>query len=291
MLAMRRKHACAAWAMAALLVLASAVLMTCADKVVRSRSAHSSIRIQTELAPSAIASLSIRLFRMTVSGPNMDTVRAFLHVTSTAGMLEGTAEIPYGIDRKLVIEADIVKCLQEAAICDTIPLFSGETTTDVVPGSPLDVDVQLTPVVPMMRLSPKYVSVALYESFEIDVVAYNIDSLNEIIGHFMRTDSNSYIIYFDSLVRPSDVNSSRTLASEYSWFYYWRDTSHTPILKHGNTGRLVRAFLTISDVGVGAQVQSGLRSLSISLASMYKLNGDSIPVSSIYIDDALIDVH
>lgn len=292
MLAMKQRHRYAAWSMAALLVLASATLMTCADKVVNSRSGQSSIRIQTKLAPSAIAALSIRLFRMTVSGPNMDTVRAFLRVTDTVGTLEGTAEIPYGISRKFVIEADIVKCLQAAAICDTIPLFLGETTTDVSPGSGLDIDVQLAPVVPMLRISPKYVSVALNEPFEIDLVAYNIDSLAGIEGFITPPDTSSYYINFDSLVPSSEVNSSHYFSTEGGWFTYRLDSNQTPLLKRGNTGQLLRAFMRIEQpLAAASQAQSGPWLMSITIYSMLKQNGDSIAVPPVYLDDALIEVH
>lgn len=281
------------WAAITALVLSGLLMITCSEKIVNNRlTTGNNIRIETKLSPTTAAALSIQLFRLTVTGPGMDPVRVFLHPADNAGTLVGEAEIPYGISRKFVVEADQVTCYMVAPICDTVPLFQGETVTDVNPGVPLDLGILLVPVVPMIRLSPKFLKVTTNVPFEVDVWMYNIDSLAEISGTISAQDGVGGYYYYmltDTLIQPPDVNPSFNMSRDGNYFGYWQEVIQIPVLNHGNTGKLVRGIFTIiPDTGTAAV---DTLSLTVNINQMYKLNGDTIGVASIYNDNAMIELH
>ncbi len=283
----------AGWAVLTALISVSILLITCSEKIVNNRpGANGTIRIDTKLAPSTIASLSLQLFRLTVTGPGMEPVIVYLHPVGDAGTLVADTTIPYGISRTFTLEADYVRCLQSAFICDTIPLFKGETVSDVNPGVPLDLGILLTPVVPMIRISPKFTKVNTNIPFVVDVTMYNIDSLATISCSIQVQDKfGGYYNYFsfDVIVQAPGTDPAVTFSTEGNWFGYWQQPYQYPILEKGNTGKLARATLMLTpDTGTVAIDTVGL---SLSVYSMYKLNGDSVAATSVYYDNAILELH
>jgi hypothetical protein len=272
-------------------------VLACSEKIVGNRaSSPGNIRIETKLAPSEAAAIGISFYRITISGPDMTTIRDTLHLVDQTGTLVGSAAIPFGINRTFVIEAMLItrSAVGNLAFPDTIAVYRGEAVTDVVPGADLNLSVLLVPVVPMLRVAPRFVKATAGVSFEVSVQAYNIDSLAQISGSLEVQDVLGTFYYpVDSLIQPPDVDSSLQLSRDGNYFAYWQNQNGAPwvpVLRSGNSGTLVQAVMTIP-VDTTFQKLVDTLNLFLQINSMNKLNGDTISLSSVYMGDALVELH
>ncbi len=107
------------------------------------------------------------MFELTVTAPDMDTVRTNLEFDGE--YLSGDVTVPAGRDRVFTLIASDSKL--------EVITYRGRAVANVIPGEEVRVDIQLMPVVPMLRIAPRGQKAQPMEYFSVTVKAYNIPDL------------------------------------------------------------------------------------------------------------------
>lgn len=149
----------------ALTVVAAAVLLAllatgCGDKVV---GPEPGVRVHIPLGEKAGAA---ELFRVTVTGADMDTVVAQMQPQNDA--VEVVLNVPVGPSRRFVVEA--LDALREV-------MFRGETVVDVLPFADMQLAIDLRPMVPMLYFSPHFPTVRMGDEFILTLRAAKLPGL------------------------------------------------------------------------------------------------------------------
>ncbi len=232
----------------------------------------------------AQASQSISRMLVYVVLPERETDQLMVDsLTEKDGYFVGELAIPAGRDRRIIVEG-IGMGRQDIPIL----LYKGETVADVLPGIITRLSIDLYPVVPMVKLLPRYLEIPFAASFRLDLAVYNLNLLDSaVIGVFF--DSPSLAI--DSVVRNRSLGSS---VAEIDWF----DGSQGEITVYQTSplGTIVNSngFATLATIFVNnyqmpdTTVSVDTSFFQIFPVSLSKLGLDSIPVSSVYYESARI---
>ncbi len=156
-------------------LLFAAVFFTgCAEKIINGTSGINRAQVSFKIA-SPLASTLVGLVRLTVTGPGIlkPIVDTLDYVD---GYLVGQADIPSGRDRQFILE------VQESTTitAEGLILYRGATTVDILPNATANIFISLYPVVPMVRLTPRFLPVVLRSDFALGLKVYNLDSLSSI---------------------------------------------------------------------------------------------------------------
>ncbi|MFH1374513.1 MAG: leucine-rich repeat domain-containing protein [bacterium] len=216
-------------------------------------------------------------FELVVTGPGMDSI--FAELTLEGRYLVGEVDVPVGRDRKFEIFARDANGRE---------IYRGVIVKDVSPGDQVELIVNLYPVVPLIKLSPRFVQVPSDSSGSLDVRVYRLDSLFNIS---FKVYSSSYLVHLDSAVLGPDVDPNDFLLDQTSG-----DTgsySITPLEVHRLPIVDDSGYATLASIYYSTfypEMGSDTAVLTIEPTLMYKTNDDSIPVASVVADESLIQI-
>ncbi len=183
------------------MVLAAAFILNgCAEKIT-GEGQLVKIRAITEFdAPGKISDISE--FRVRIYLPNDEEPLEF-PLELVGSYLMGEITIPAGPERTFIVEA---------MDSDFIVMYSGEVTVDVFAGEDIILDIDLLPVVPMLKFTPRYFDILMGEEITVDVSIFNTPHLASLEFN-VYYGSQSGTIYLDSIMRGLDLNP----LAEVSW--------------------------------------------------------------------------
>jgi len=260
-------------------VLAILILSGCSQKGVNDDAAPSIALHMKVTEPALIEQVS--QFWLIVTGPGMDSIQTEL--TLSGGHLEGEVDVPAGRKRKFEVQArDQSNRL----------IYRGSTTVDVVPGETIDLTINLYPVVPLVKLSPRFQEVEANSLCSVDVKVFRI---RDLYGISFRIHYDGLLVYPDSAVLASDLDPNLiffeiidSIPQVYAITVSQIDQS-TPIVDRDGNASLARVFFTTD------REVSGLAQLTVEGTGLTRINStptaDSIFIAdSIFTDGSLIEV-
>jgi len=255
-------------------VLAILILSGCSQKGINDDAAPSIALHMKVTEPALIEQVS--QFWLIVTGPGMDTVRTEL--TLSGGHLEGEVDVPAGRKRKFEVQArDQSNRL----------IYRGSTTVDVEPGETIDLTINLYPVVPLIKLSPRFLQVPADTTFALDVKVFNIDSLYSIA---FRVYFPGDLLAADSAILGRNLDPSLyffDLTDLITGFYAITPLgSAPPIVDQNGNATLATIFFRSLYPEMGTDTAL----LTIEPMLLWKPGGDYIPLDSVYTDGSAIVV-
>lgn len=264
------------------LVLSITLITGCSEKIVApGRTGAVTISMKIDAAQ---ASQSISRMLVYVVLPERETDQLLVDsLTEKGGYFVGELAIPAGRDRRFIVEG-IGIGRQDIPIL----LYKGETIADVLPGIITRLSIDLYPVVPMVKLVPRYLKIPFKTTFWLDLAVYNLNLLDSaVIGVLFDYPS----LAVDSVVRNRSLGNS---VAEIDWF----DGSQGEITIYQTSplGTIVNSngFATLATIFVNNyQMPDTTASVDTSFFQIFpvtlsKLGLDSIPVSSVYYESARI---
>ena len=256
-------------------VLAILILSGCSQKAVNDNAAPS-IALHMKVTEPALIE-SVTEFLLIVTGPGMDSIKAELALSG--GHLEGEVDVPAGRKRKFEVQArDQSNRL----------IYRGSTTVDVEPGKRIDLTINLYPVVPLVKLSPRFQEVGPNSPCSVDVKVFRI---RDLYGISFRIHYDGLLVYPDSAVKAGGLGPDVIMLPPQndpdSYFYATGITQtdqESPIVDENGYATLARVFFTSN------REVSGTARLTVEVTELRKPNGDYISLDSVYIDGSLIEV-
>jgi len=255
-------------------VLAILTLSGCSQKGVNDDAAPS-IALHMKVTEPALIE-SVTQFLLIVSGPGMETIETELALSG--GHLEGEVDVPAGRKRKFEVRA-----LDESGRV----IYRGSATVDVVPGETIDLTINLYPVVPLVKLSPRFQEVNTNSPCSVDVKVFNIDSLYSIA---FRVYFPGYLLAADSAILGRNLDPNLflfDLTGQDTGFYAITPLGSAPPIvdQNGNA-----TLATIIFRSLYPEMGTDTALLTIEPTLLWKPGGDSIPVSSVFTDGSTIVV-
>lgn len=174
------------------LVVTMTLIAGCSEKIV-APGQTGAVTISMKI-DAAQASQSISRMLVYVVLPERETDQLMVDsLTEKDGYFVGELAIPAGRDRRIIVEG-IGMGRQDIPIL----LYKGETVADVLPGIITRLSIDLYPVVPMVKLVPRYLEIPFETTFRLDLVVYNLHLLDSAeFGVFYDISS----LHVDSVVR------------------------------------------------------------------------------------------
>ncbi|MEP0828825.1 MAG: hypothetical protein HRF51_09925 [bacterium] len=264
------------------LVLSLILISGCSDKIV-APGPIGAVTISMKIDATQ-ASQSISRMLVYVVLPERETDQLLVDsLIEKDGYFVGELAIPAGRDRRFIVEG-IGMGRQDVPVL----LYKGETVADVLPGIITRLSIDLYPVVPMVKLVPRYLEIPFATTFRLDLVVYNLYLLDSVvIGVFFDYPS----LAIDSVVRNRSLGGS---VAEIDWF----DGSQGEITIYQTSplGTIVNTagYATLASVFVNNYLMLDTTTFvdtsffQIFPVALSKLGLDSIPVSSVYFESAKI---
>ncbi|MEW6015554.1 MAG: hypothetical protein AB1690_09540 [Candidatus Zixiibacteriota bacterium] len=174
------------------LVLTLLLISGCSEKIV-APGPNGAVTISMKI-DAAQASQSISRMLVYVVLPERETDQLLVDsLIEKDGYFVGELAIPAGRDRRFIVEG-IGMGRQDVPVL----LYKGETVADVLPGIITRLSIDLYPVVPMVKLVPRYLEIPFETTFRLDLVVYNLNLLDSAeFGVFYDIGS----LHVDSVVR------------------------------------------------------------------------------------------
>jgi len=252
----------------------------CSERGTRSDNAATSVNMSLKVAsPDMVDAIS--QFMVTVTGEDIDPpIEAPLILTGR--YLEGVVLVPPGDDRNFKVEASDI----EGAV-----LYAGDTTVSVFAGEPLVLNINLYPVISLVRVSPRYQQVSPNSDFFVDVKAFNVPELYGITFRLHWTQIES-IVYPDSAgpLTPVGTDVLFTDRINPTLLYYEISLSNTdqltPLVDANGDAELVRVYFR----SFTPELLGSAAGLSVEVMQMTRLPADTIPLDSVKYDGSTVVV-
>ncbi|RKX26916.1 MAG: hypothetical protein DRP45_02285 [Candidatus Zixiibacteriota bacterium] len=273
---------------AVLVLSACALFLTagCSDRRLNnSKSANLKIAINTY--ESFAKSTAIDVFVVLVTDPaSGDTIAAgelLLHGAYLEGVIDN---LPANV---------LLKFTVQAIDRQSVVIYSGSVVTAIKADQLNLIQVQMRPVVPMMKLTPRhyeFVNLTQNVEFFVEARVFNIDSLYGTA--FRLTFEESYVWIDSAVVSPHLAEDSvifhhnfvDTIDVSYAVSITQTDVTKQLVDANGD-GTLARFYFTTTGGSVGAP--AGSSTIGLQVTGMSKTNHDSIPLSSVYTENCRLD--
>jgi hypothetical protein len=169
-------------------------LAGCSEKITNN-SADGNVKIRMSARISNIEmSQLINSFVLTVDAEDF-TAPVIVPLQLEGSFLVGEVTIPAGAYRHFLVQAlDALEAV----------IYQGEAYADVVYNETVDVDINLFPIVPLMKIVPRFGSIAMGTSFTADVYIYNVPNVRYISFDFAFA-TNDNLVYPDSIMEGVDL--------------------------------------------------------------------------------------
>ncbi len=196
------------------------------------------------------------------------------------GMLVGEMEVPAGD----------VHFTARAYDGQGVLLYEGETDVTVVPDKVTPVNISLAPVVSMIKLSPRYLTVEEYGTFAVTVRIFNIPHLNQVS---FRLHYNWDFVAPDSVVRNPDLGNEvilydTMLYSTSGWAMSFINTSDFDTLVNSSGDVTLATAYFQATPALAAQVRADTTAITISGLTMYDFDGEELIPELVYYDSSVV---
>jgi hypothetical protein len=242
------------------------------------------------LAPSAVA--AVDHFLLLVEGKDFGSI--VVPMAFDNGALQAQVNVPAGRARRFVVRG------LDAA--ETV-LYQGETMFDVFPRTKTSLEITLLPVVPLMNLTPHMLSLPMTTGFTLDLNVFRIDSLASV-SFDLDYSTVDNIVILDSIIIAPELDSiavveiATAVTGRTPGFQSLLATIHSlsPMVSMvnaaGNAHLATCYFSTIENTLFNADtafIRATPYFLKKAVPSLDQL--DTIPVSSIFIDGASVELY
>ncbi len=263
----------------------------CSKKIVSENDGNNvTISMSTKVSGLEISEL-VKYFVLTVEAEDFP-IPMIYPLTLEGSMLTGQLIVPVGINRIFTIRAydDLI---------DGTMIYQGVDTADVIYNSMVTVNIDIFPVVPLLKLIPKVLgervsSIAMGESFAVDIYGYNIPDVNSLSLDLSYLTNNYLIFLFDvALGTGLPVDSRVSYEGGNSSVYVWLDRPNLagPLVDAlGNAHLLTIYFSTHSDT----EAIFDTTSLKMTTITLDRGDGevlDPFPLDSLYLDQAIVELY
>ncbi|MCP4704769.1 MAG: hypothetical protein GY865_09180 [candidate division Zixibacteria bacterium] len=266
----------------------------CSKKIVNE---NSNVAISISTKASAIeASTLADLFILTVEAEDIP-VPLYFPLTLEGSFLVGEVIVPVGLNRQFTISGYKVPII-DIDLTGTL-IYQGVDTADVFYDRTVTVNIDIFPVVPLLKLIPKVLgervsSIAMGESFAVDIYGYNIPDVNSLSLDLSYLTNNYLIILFDvALGTGLPVDSRVSYEGGNASVYIWLDRPNLagPLVDElGNAHLLTVYFSTHSDT----EAIYDTTSLEMTTITLDRGDGevlDPFPLDSLYLDQAIVELY
>ncbi len=258
----------------AVLLVVIMVSAGCEKKIVNNDAdtAVVSVAIDTKLLTPGATS-AIDNYQLVVEGSDFGTIIETME--RDGGTLYATVAVPAGRDRRFSARA-----LQKNVI-----LYQGDKIIDVIAGAPITLDLVLSPMVPMLNITPHRQDYLMGDSFYVDVNVFNIDSL---AGISFIVSINYSPCYIDSAAlgeqySPDTVGMSYLIGYDTISIDLYSRNEVTPIVDaRGNAHLATVALFSYNDWGPDTATVV----MQVSANSLYSSGSSQFPLDSLYYDNA-----
>ncbi|MCP4550281.1 MAG: LamG domain-containing protein [bacterium] len=170
------------------------LLAACSEKITSSGDQGMELHVRSYVG----ASLDITQassFILTVSGAGISTPLTTV-LLQDAGLLVGSVTVPAGPNRLFIIEA-----FDDASVL----IYSGRTTVDVRGGDEIELNIDMMPEVPMIKLSPVHSETLQGDRLAMKIRGFNLPDISRIstILASQRLIGGGYIQYDDVVINPA----------------------------------------------------------------------------------------
>lgn len=257
---------------------------SCTEKIVDQRTGSPEIKMSLKLSSEELAS-SIDHYRVIISAADIDPAIVIdTGLSEKDGYPHGTINVPAGRNRILTVEAI---ASQEISINDMV-LYRGVDTVDIIPDSTLNLTIDLYPVPPCLKFTPRFVRTMLDSTISLDLKAFNIKNLNSIILNIPMY--NDFLPYFqvDSAVKGSGLGNGISFSTQIigNSFIISINQSNlqTPIVDENGNATLAKVFLK-------ASVEDTIPNTIYVPMVPSLMNGDAVnPSDTLFIDGCTVEI-
>jgi hypothetical protein len=219
-----------------------AITLGCSEKIVNQRG-DQRLAIGFKLASEEMAD-EIKYIVLTISAadiipPIVDTI-----VFNNQSAPIDTIVAPSGNSRTFTMEA-----YGDANSAEDIILYRGTLVADILPETEISLTIDMRPVVPCVKYSPRSTSAPDGSQLTLNIKAFNLTALNSI-ELLIPIMPGMYGLEIDSVARASDLpeNALFYATPVDNGFYIGINVDHTgttPIVDNQGNGVLAKVFLTV----------------------------------------------
>lgn len=273
-----------------LFVLNLITLSGCAERIVNENANNVTISMSTKASGLEMSSLA-QYFWLSVEAEDIP-VPIVSQLTLDGAVLNGEVIVPVGTNRHFIIYA------YDALLAGNL-IYQGDTYADVTSDSTITVYIDLFPVVPLMKVIPRInsdriSSVAMGESFEVDIYVYNIPEVRYISFDLGFLTNNNLLNLFDVLPGadlPADSRLSWEGGSTMVAVWLDRPNLGGPLVDAlGNAHLLTFYFSSHSDT------MDDLDTASLEINPIILDRGvgdvtDPFPLGDLYLESAIVELY
>jgi len=250
------------------------VITGCEKKIVNDASeAVVSVAIDAKtLTPGAIS--AIDNYQLLIEGSDFGSI--IVPMERDGGTIYATATVPAGRNRRFSARA-----LQKNII-----LYQGDQTIDIVAGAPITLDIVLSPVVPMLNITPHMQEFLMGDTFYVDINVFNVDSLSGVSLNFAINFSPCYI---DTVAKGEQYSDSVGMTTIYGF-----DTVTVELFSRNEVDPIVdaRGNAHLATVGIVSYndwlPDTATVVVTVSPNWLYSSSGGQFPLDSFFTDNAAI---
>jgi len=267
------------------LIILILVLFGCSEKIV-----HDETMVSVKICPDTDILFTLQMgqittYRLTVDAEDFEEP-IYTPLVLDGALLLGEVDIPAGPNRHFVAEA-----------LDTggTVIYGGDAYEDVEYNSTVQVNIDLLPVVPLMKVTPRYLSLEMEQPFSIDVSVFNIPELKSVEFDLVYITDNEPI-YLDSIVKGADLDLDDRFSYEgdYSSVRVWIDdaSGDEAIVDAQGDARLASFYFgTHSDVGTEIEADTAFMIIiPVELNRGSSDVPDLFPLDELYPDRGMVEL-
>lgn len=276
------------------------ILPGCSKKIVN-ENADSNVTILMSTKASGLEMSELaQVFVLTINAEDFP-IPLVIPLTLEGSFLVGQMIVPVGLNRIFTINAYELPIF-DVGLFGTL-IYQGTDTADVIFNSTFTVNIDMFPVVPLLKVIPRIVteteriridSLAMGESFVVDVYAYNVPDVNYISFDLSYATTNFLVYFFDEIRLGTTVPADSRVSYEggNSAITIWLDRPNfgDPLVDElGNAHLLTFYFSSHSDTN--ADFDTTL--IEITPIILERGSGDfsdPFPLDSLYLEPAMFEL-
>lgn len=251
----------------------------CAKKVVDSdRQNRVVIPINAKIS-AIMAASTFDHFLLTVEATDFEPITAPMEIQNTYLICE--VVVPVGHNRHFTIEA-----LDESGVA----IYRGDMYADVPPSGAIELNISMSPAVPIVEIVPHFQRTAMCDPFDVDIYVHSIPDLRSI--SFAVTYARRAPMYFNSITPDPYFDSAGSLGYESgdTMVYIYASKGEGAIDMVDASGNAHIATLHFESYDDwGADTATAI--LRTQISSMWNQAGDSISRDSVHPDMAQINLY
>lgn len=277
-----------------ILIIVTLLLTSCNNKVVTDDFPHNLALTAHITSPELVQ--YVDFFHLQVTGFDMEPIDVVQPYDSQSLSFE--LDIPAGARRTFILEAIETELLPDSIEVQKI-IYRGVITADITPDGLNNISIPMIPVVPLIKLTPIQSTQDAGQSFNLGLEIFNIPNLSNLTLELDYNSNNNDIFRLDSVVNGSSLIAPDTVI-------YYRPEG---VIEGAQNSAQSIAYINIYDpskinpsivdltgysdlasfyLWTSFSTEQFLSEFNINLLSVSLNTGDTLPVASVYIQNAII---